>query len=266
MSPARLAAPIFAVVRAVPAAYVRCLREHDVAVDPARAREQHAGYVAALVAAGVEVLQLASDEALPDCCFVEDTAVVLGEHALVTCPGAPSRRGETGAIAAALASRRALQTMTGGATLDGGDVLRAGPLLWVGLSRRSNADGAAALARLAEQEGLEVRGVPLAAGLHLKSAVTLVDERTVVLHAGAVDPAGFLAAGLEVIAVDEPAGANVLALGARVLVSAAAPATADRLARRGVDVHVVDVSEFHKGDGALTCLSLRLAAPGTWCA
>lgn len=266
MASARLHAPTFALVRGVSDAYERCLRPGDVTLDVPLAREQHARYVAALVAAGVEVRRLAPDEAHPDACFVEDTAVILGARALLTRPGAPSRRGECEAIATALAARCEWTVMREPAVLDGGDVLRAGAVLFVGLSGRTDAAGAAVLAGLAARDGLEVRTLPVTAGLHLKSAVTLVDERTVVLHAGAIDPGPFTAAGLDVLAVDEPAGGNVLALGRRVLVSAAAPATAARLAARGLDVVRVDVSEFHKGDGALTCLSLRAPPPGAWCA
>jgi dimethylargininase len=257
--------PVLALVRRVADAFTRCLRTGPDAPDPDRAREQHAGYVAALVAAGVEVVTLAAGDD-PDGCFVEDTAVILDGRALISRPGAPARRGECGPVAAALAGRVATTTMPAPAVLDGGDVLRVGPRLLVGLSLRSDAAGARVLAEFAAPAGLEVVTLPLAAGLHLKSAVTLVDERTAVVCPGAVDPAPLRAAGLELLAVDEPAGGNVLALGRRVLVSASAPRTADVLARRGVEVATVDVSEFHRADGALTCLSLRVPPAGGWCA
>lgn len=259
-------APHTAIVRDVPDAYLHCLRSGELPLDVARARLQHRDYVAALAAAGVEVLRLAADEAHPDACFIEDTAVILGAHALISRPGAPSRRGECGPVAAALRARCELHTMAAPAILDGGDVLRAGPLLFVGLSQRTDAAGARSLAAVAAREGLELRTVPVAAGLHLKSAVTLIDEHTLVLHDGALDPAPFTAAGLDLLRVSEPAGGNVLALGPRLLVSADAPATAALLIGRGYEVVSLDVSEFHRGDGALTCLSLRLPAPGTWCA
>ncbi len=259
-------APILAIVRDVPASFHRCLRTSDLPIDVDRARAQHHGYVAALIAAGVEVLRLPADEAHPDACFIEDTAVVLGAHALITHPGAPSRRGEVGPVADALARHRTLQPMHAPAILDGGDVLRAGPLLFVGLSSRSDHAGARALAELAAREQLEVRTLDVAAGLHLKSAVTLVDPHTLILHNNTLDPAPFLAAGLDILRVDEPAGGNVLALGPHLLVSADAPATAALLAGRGHALTVLELGEFHRADGALTCLSLRLPAPGTWCA
>lgn len=259
-------APHTAIVRAVPDAYARCLRTGDHAIDVDRARAQHREYVAALTAAGIAVVRVPTDEAHPDACFIEDTAVVLAEHALVTRPGAPSRRGEVAPVAAVLTHHRTLHTLDAQGTLDGGDVLRVGPRLFVGLSSRSDLAGAAALARVAAHEQLEVITLPVAAGLHLKSAVTLVDEHTLVLHTGALDPAPFIDLGLAVLHTSEPAGGNVLALGTRLLVSADAPATAALLRARGHAVLTLDVSEFHRGDGALTCLSLRLPPPAAWCA
>ncbi len=259
-------APLTAIVRDVPDAYLRCLRTDPGPIDIDRARAQHRGMMVALIDHGVGVRRLPADEAHPDACFIEDTAVVLGAHALITRLGAPSRRGEVGPVAADLATQRTLCSMEAPAILDGGDVLRVGPLLFVGLSSRSDLAGARVLAELAAREAIEVRTIPVAAGLHLKSAVTLVDEHTLILHEGALDPAPFLAAGLDVLRVSEPAGGNVLALGPRLLVSADAPATAALLIARGHAVTSVDVSEFHRGDGALTCLSLRIPPPGAWCA
>lgn len=260
------AAPTLAIVRDVPDSFTACLRCTPAAIDVDRARAQHRSYVAALVAAGLDVLRLPTDEAHPDACFIEDTAVVLGAHALVTHPGAPSRRGEVEPVADALAPRRTLHRMHAPATLDGGDVLRVGPLLFVGLSARSNPAGARELAELAARESLELRTLDVAAGLHLKSAVTLVDPHTLVLHQGTLDPAPFLAADLDVLRVDEPAGGNILALGPHLLVSADAPNTAALLTARGHAITILELGEFHRADGALTCLSLRLPAPGTWCA
>lgn len=253
-------------MRAIPDAFTAALRTRDVPLDPARARDQHLAYVAALAATGCEIVWLDADESCPDCCFVEDTAVVLGRHAALTVPGAPSRRDEVEPVGLALSRWCAVHPMSAPATLDGGDVMRAADLLFVGLSERTNAAGAAFLAQVAAYEGLRVVTVPLGAGLHLKSAVTLADARAVLVLGGAVDPAPFAAAGLEILPVAEPVGGNVLHLGDRVLVSADAPDTAARLRDRGLDVRVLDVSELHKADGALTCLSVRIPRRGTWCA
>jgi len=261
-----LAAPARAFVRGVPASYARCLRREPVPVDPARARSQVGEYARLLRAAGVAVEELPADEACPDSCFIEDTAVILdAKTAFVTRPGALSRRPEVAPVALALGRVLWLVALEGEGTLDGGDVLRLGDTLLVGLSERTDEAGAAALGGAARRVGLEVVTVPVGEGLHLKSVVTLVAPGCVVAHESApLDALRRL--GARVIEVDEPAGANVLALGRVVLVSTAAPGTRARLEREGVEVRAIDVTELHKGDGALTCLSLRVPAPGCWCA
>lgn len=262
---ASFASPVRAWVRAVPDSLPACLRSNDLPIDVARARAQHAAYAAALVEAGIAVETLPAEYSCPDCVYIEDTAVLLGPVALLTVPGAPARRPELAAVAEALARALPTRTMALPATLDGGDVLRAGSTLFVGLSGRTNEAGLRALAALAEPLGLALRPVPVSAGLHLKSAVTLVDPETVVIVRDQLDPAPFVEADLRALLVTEPFGGNVLALGDRVLVSADAPRTADRLAARGLRVVSLDVSELHKGDGALTCLSLRQPPAGAWC-
>lgn len=263
------ALPELVIARHVAASYADCLRtDQNARIDVAAARAQHAGYLAALGELGVAVEVLAADEACPDSCFVEDTAVVLGAHALATRPGAPSRRAEVAAVAGALAQHRVVHAMEAPATLDGGDVLRAGDHLFVGISTRTNREGVEALARVAALEHLTVVPIEVRGGLHLKSACTLAGPALVVYDATVIDAAAlstFRAAGLEGLEADEAVGANVLVLGGAVLVSTAAPRTAARLAARGLDVRTVDVGELHKGDGALTCLSLRIAGAGSWC-
>jgi dimethylargininase len=267
---ATFAAPARVLVRDVSDGYADCLREDRRApIDVATARAQHARYVAIVRELGIEVETIVADSACADCAFVEDTAVIAGRNALLTCPGAPSRRAEVAPVGDALARTIAVHRMALPATLDGGDVLRAGMRLFVGLSSRTNRAGVDALARVAALEGVDVVAIEVRGGLHLKSACTLVSAQQLVFAAETMrdeDLAVFRAAGLDCVATDENAGANVLALGSVVLVSAAAPRTAAKLAASGVDVRTIDVGEFHKGDGALTCLSLRVAPPGSWCA
>ena len=260
------AAPEGALLRGIPDSYPLCLRENTLPIDVALARVQHAAYAAALEDAGIAVATLAAEASCPDCVFIEDIAAILGARAVLTRPGASARRPECLAVAEALAGELELHSMAAPATLDGGDVLRVGDTLYVGLSGRTNAAGFVFLAGVAAAEGIHAVPVPLAAGLHLKSASSLVSPELVVLEVGPLDPALFRAAGVEVLVIDEAHAGNVLALGSRVLVSAAAPKLADLLTRRGLDVVALDLSELHKGDGALTCLSLRIPAPGTWCA
>ena len=267
---APFAVPARVVARSLSARYPNCLRsETSARIDVARARAQHDAYIAAVRALGVRVDVLPTDDDCPDACFIEDTAVITGARALATRPGAPSRRAEVAPVAEELARDLAVHRMEAPATLDGGDVLRIGSRLFVGLSSRTNAGGVEALARVAVQDGLEVIPVTVRDGLHLKSACSLASGSLLVLDPRVMreqDSALFRVTGVALLNAAEPAGANVLALGDAVLVSAAAPGTAEALRRRGLDVRVVDVSEFHKGDGALTCLSLRVPSAGCWCA
>jgi len=243
-----------AIVRSVPRSYDRCLREVDCSIDVEVARRQHEAYVEAIRGAGWRVVSLAPLDDAPDSVFVEDPVVVLDRHAVVANVGAPSRRGEAKSIAPSL-SQRVVVTMQPPATLDGGDVLRVGRTLFVGLSQRTNRAGFEVLAAIARAEGLDPVAVPLGAGLHLKSACSPLGEG-VIGRFDRVDRGPFVARGVPTLDAPEPWGANVLDLGASVLVSAAAPETAQRIGDRA---RVVDVSEFHKGDGALTCLSIRMS-------
>ena len=264
-APHSFAPPEHVLVRAIAARYASCLRSDPVEIDVARARSQHAGYVAAIRALGIAVSEIDPDDDCPDACFVEDTAVITGRHAVLTRPGAEPRRAELPAVERALSRRLQVHRMTAPAMLDGGDVLRVGAHLFVGLSTRTNREGAAWLAEVARLDGLDVTALPVRGGLHLKSALSLATDRLLV-HAPEVsddlDP--LRAVGLTCLAAPEPAGANVLALGRATLVSADAPETARALEARGLTVQRVPLSEIHKGDGALTCLSLRLPRAGHW--
>ncbi|MCX4245629.1 dimethylarginine dimethylaminohydrolase family protein [Paraliomyxa miuraensis] len=229
------------------------------------AQRQHEDYVAALREAGIEIEVLAPEASLPDACFVEDAAVILSHDvAVLSRTGAPSRRDEVATLEPVLARRLTLHRLEAPATLDGGDVLRLGDRFLVGRSSRTNDAGIEQLRRFGEPLGLGVEAVDVAAGLHLKSACTALDDRTVVVDPDALDPAVLEALGLVVHRVPEPVGANVLALGDRVLVSADAEGTATQLEASGRVVVRVPLSEIHRGDGALSCLSLRLPPPGGW--
>ncbi len=265
-SPSDFAVPLRAWVRPVPDRFADALRAELVPLDLDCARTQHAAYVAALEAAGVEVVELPAMDAQPDSVFVEDPVVLMGDRVLEARSSAPSRAVEAFALARAIAGGGVVvELVEPGATLDGGDVLRFAGGMAVGLSRRSNPAGARSLATLAAADGLRVVPIAVARGLHLKSAVTLATPGLAVVDPSAVDPADVAALGLEVLEVDEPLGANVLCLGAHTLVSASAPRTAALLRARGLEVVELELSELHKADGALTCCSVRQAPPGRWC-
>lgn len=247
-----------AITRAVSRAMQRCELTHMArsAIDLALARTQHAAYERALRDAGCDVRQLPEQPELADSVFVEDTAVVLDEVAVLTRPGAMSRRGEIDSMAEALAPLRELLRIEAPATLDGGDVLRLDRVLHVGASSRSNAEGIAQLRRLVAPFGYRVEAVPLRGCLHLKSAVTRVAPDLLLVNPDWVDARRF--PGHRTLAVDqaEPFAANSVLIGNRLLYSASFPRTADRLRQAGVDVRTVAMSETEKAEGAMTCCSV----------
>jgi dimethylargininase len=226
-------------------------------VDVQLAIRQHHDYRQLLSRLGCRVRSLAAEDELPDAVFVEDTAIVLDELAVMTRPGAASRRPEVESIATVL---REYRTVVHGidppGTIDGGDVLRLGRAVHVGQSSRSNTEAIAQLRALLQPFGYSVSGVRTRECLHLKSAVTQLDDETVLLQPAWVDRAAF--ANMRLIEVDprEPHAANVVRVGEALLMPASFPHTHRRLLDAGFDVHAVDVSELQKAEGAVTCCSL----------
>lgn len=233
-------------------------------IDLERARAQHHVYLAALAEAGCRVEVLPEEPDYPDAVFVEDTAVVVDELAVLTVPGAPSRRGETATIGAALRRFQPLAELVPPATLDGGDVLLLGRQLYVGLSSRSNRAGVEQLRQHLAPFGYTVEGIELGACLHLKTAVTEVLPGVLLLNPDWVAPALF--PDHEVVAVDpaEPFAANVLRIGHTLIYPQAFPRTAARLrstlagqlAANAVRLIEVAADELAKAEGAVTCCSL----------
>jgi dimethylargininase len=251
-----------ALMRGVPPTLALCeltFREREP-IDLDRAVAQHAAYADLVRSLGLEVVELPADPALPDCCFVEDTAVVLDEVALLTMPGAPSRRGEVPAVEEALARFRPLERTRLPATLEGGDVLRVGHRIFVGRSERTNEAGIARLAAVAEPLGYRVLPVTVTGCLHLKSAVTALDDERLLANPAWLDPSPFAGLGIVAVDPDEPGAANVLRVGGAVVAHAGFPRTADRLDELGYTVRPLDVSEFIKAEAALTCKSLLFRA------
>jgi dimethylargininase len=230
-----------------------------VAIDPARAQRQHREYVAALQALGCDLEWLPSLPEQPDGVFVEDTAVLLPEVAVVTRPGAAARRGETPSVAAALAPHGTVVSIAAPGSLEGGDVLRIGRTLYVGASARTNAAGIAQLAAALDPFGYRVQTVALAGCLHLKSACTFIPPDVLLVNPAWVEPRIFAARVVIAVAAGESYGANTLTIGTTTLVSSSYPKTRRRLEEAGVVTRVLDISELHKAEAALTCMSLLLA-------
>ena len=225
-------------------------------IDIALAAAQHRAYQDALSALGCRVIALPAEAALPDSVFVEDIAIVLDEFAIMTRPGAQSRRAESASIAAALAHYRELRAIEAPGTLDGGDVLRIGRTLYVGQSRRSNASGISQLRDLSAEFGYTVRAVPITGCLHLKSSVTQVADDMLLLQPEWVERAVFNEFRIIEIDPDEPHAANAVRVGEGLLYPSCFARTLRRLHDAGIHVITVDVSELQKAEGAVTCCSL----------
>jgi len=225
-------------------------------IDPERARQQHQSYEDLLRALGVVVHSLPAEPHLPDAVFVEDAAIVLDECAILPHMGALSRRPEVESLGAALAPFRRLARLQPPGRLDGGDVLRLGRSLYVGLSSRTDRGGLDSLRGVAEPLGYDVHAVPVHGCLHLKSAVTDLGGDTLLVNPAWVDRSRFGAVALLAVPPEEPHAANVLRVGDAIVASACFPRTLDLLRRRGLTVHAVDNSELLKAEGGLTCTSL----------
>jgi len=227
------------------------------APDVALMLQQHDACLQTLASLGVAITVLDADPRFPDGCFVEDCAVVIPQCAVITRPGAPSRRGEVGAIEAELAAHRDLEHIEAPGCVDGGDVIVADQRVVIGLSQRTNADGARQLARILEAHGLTVRTIPVAGGLHLKTDVSYL-SRNVCLLTSAYADRPELADFDRIVVTDEDAySANCVCRGDHVLAPAGFSRTSEALAHTGFTVHELDMSEFRKMDGGLSCLTLR---------
>ena len=225
-------------------------------IDISTARAQHHAYEQLLASLGCDVRRVAPAPEHPDAVFIEDTAVVFDELAVITRPGAESRRDETLAVEAALGALRAVTRINAPGTLDGGDVLTVGRSVFVGRTGRTNDEGIAQLRAALAPHGYAVHGVDITGCLHLKTAVTAVDDATVLLNPEWVNPVVF--ARFRVVEVDalEPMGANVLRIGEQLVYGASYPRTQVRLAQLGYALATVDASELAKAEGAVTCCSL----------
>lgn len=223
-------------------------------VDVDRAMRQHEGYVEALTAHGWLVRPVEPADDCPDSVFIEDTLVVCGDLAVLTRPGAPTRVGELPGAAAAVAElglRMAAIEAPG--TLDGGDVLQVGPTVYIGRGGRTDAEGIRQLGAHLAPLGRTVVAIALQRVLHLKSAVSAIPDGTVLTYGDLVDIEPFPIT----LAVPEEPGAHVVPLGGTdVLIAASAPATAALLSARGLTPIVVDISEFERLEGCVTCLSV----------
>jgi dimethylargininase len=230
-----------------------------VPLDHALAVRQHAAYCQTLRDCGATVRTLDVNRGLPDSTFIEDTAVVLDEVAVLASMAAPGRRDEPAGVEAELRNYRPLCRIEPPATLEGGDVLRVGRVLLVGMSARTDAAGAAALEAIVRPHGYRVVAVPVRGCLHLKTACTALPDGTLLMNPAWVDVPSLRGFGMVRVPDGEPWAANTLPVGGAVCLPAGHDRTADLLSHRGFDVRVVEISELAKAEGGVTCLSLWVA-------
>ncbi|GAB4568257.1 MAG: hydrolase [Anaerolineales bacterium] len=225
-------------------------------IDLTLARAQHDAYVRTLAELGCQVIELPEEPDLPDSVFVEDTAFILPEVAVITRPGADSRKPEVESIIPALSSYRPLIHVTEPASVDGGDVLVVGRQIFIGMSTRSNPESVAQLNALLNNYGYTVCGVEMTDCLHLKTAVTRVDDKTLLINKNWVDSANF--PGFDLIEIDasEPFAANCLPVRGKIIYPTTFPKTRKRLEEKGYSIAPVNLSELAKAEGAVTCCSL----------
>ena len=218
---------------------------------------QHQAYIDKLDSLGLELVVLESLPGYPDAYFVEDTAVITPEIAVITIPGAPARRGEAPAIESAIRKRRPIAHIQAPGTVDGGDVLQDGSHFFIGISERTNPDGAEQLASILAKYGYTCTKVPLSAGLHLKSSVNAVGENTLLITQDFASQDYFKEYNLILLRTEENYAANTLLINNHLLIPAGFPTVYRKLERLGMEISEMDVSEIRKMDGGLTCLSLR---------
>lgn len=252
---------LVALTRPPTSALARCELTHleRVPIDVTLARAQHEAYADLLAMLGARVVSLPEQPDLPDAVFVEDTAVVLDEIAVLARPGAASRQAEVDAIEPALAPYRAVRRIEAPGTLDGGDVLGVGRILYVGRSTRTNDAGIAQLTRVVERYGYRVRTVQVSGCLHLKSACSHIGDGTVLVNGSWIDTAALADAALLEVDRAEPHAANAVLVNDAILMAGDAPRTTDLVRSSGRRVVTVDLSELRKAEAAGTCMSLLFA-------
>lgn len=222
------------------------------------ALQQHTNYIKALEHCGVTVMVLPADEAYPDSCFVEDPAVLTPHCAIITQPGADSRKGEINAITNAVAEfYPAIEHINSPGTLDGGDVMMVGNHFYIGLSARTNLHGANQLISLLEKHGMTGSSINMSEMLHLKTGLSYLENNHLIACGEFILKTEFKNFKLMPVDNDESYAANCIWVNDKVVIPAGFPNTQSMIERAGFQVLTVDVSEFQKLDGGLSCLSLR---------
>jgi dimethylargininase len=246
----------FAIVRPVPESYDHCVRTNKEKIDVELAKQQHKDYCRCLERLGLKLIWAKGDNALPDSCFVEDTAVIVDGKAVICNMSVKSRAPEVTEVAKVLAEQKEIHCIKPPATIDGGDVLNVEERVYIGLSKRTNSDAIDQIRQILKGTGLNVIPVSLRNVLHLKSACTYLENNCVILSEGNFDTR--LLSNLRKIIVPkgEEYAADCLAINGTILMAKGHPKTKRLIESEGFQVEELEVSEFKKGEGALTCLSI----------
>jgi len=249
-----------AIVRAVPTSIDAGITSADLGKpDYEKAREQHGGYVGALERCGLKVTVLDADERYPDSVFIEDTAVVTERCAIITNPGAEQRRGEVREVEEVLYGLCVnIERIVSLGTLDGGDVLQVGDQFYIGLTRRTNREGAGQLAKILRGHGFGASFVGVRRFLHLKTGVSYLGGKDLLVAGELVARDEFDGFDKIVVSPEEQSCANCIRVNGHVLVPAGCEKTTEKISGRGYEIIELKMSEFQKLDGGLSCLSLRL--------
>jgi dimethylargininase len=248
----------FAIVRDVPESFRQCVSTYNTSddIDTDRAILQHQLYCNTLSSLGLNLIRLDADDSLPDCCFTEDTVLIIDDLAIITNPGIQSRVAETVALEKTLSLFKDVSRISLPGTLDGGDVLKIEKTLYIGISSRTNAEGMRQVASVLEPRGYWIKPVEIRNTLHLKSVCTYLGNGLIILAEGYFDVNIF--SGFEKIIVpkEEEYCANCLVVHKRVIIPKGFPITKALIEEKGLPVIELEMSEFRKADGALTCLSV----------
>jgi len=246
----------YAAVRSVPNSYDRCVRANVEKIDVRLARRQHKEYCDALEKLGVKLVWIDRDDTLPDSCFVEDTAVIFEEKAVISNMSVPSRAKETLKVAGVIEEFKATHYIKSPAFIDGGDVVKMENIVLVGLSARTNSPAIMQLKRILKDSQLRIVSVKVQNVLHLKSACTYVGNNYVLLSRGHFDDAVLQGFRKIIVPREEEYAADCLSVNGVVFVAKGYRRTKKLVEREGFEVEELEMTEFRKGEGALTCLSI----------
>jgi dimethylargininase len=249
-----------ALVRGIPDTFDDCIKPpgSPQPIDLPLARRQHEAYCAGLRRVGLRLVEIEADERFPDCVFIEDTAIVAGDCAVMCRFGVESRRGEEDAVEPVLGRHKRVCRIGASATIEGGDVMRIGSTLYVGVTSRTDIHGVRRLANILRESDFGVQPVETHGVFHLKSAVTYLGDGYIALSRGCFDESVFSRYKKIEVPPGESYATNCLAVNGTVFVSAGFPATRDLIEAEGFHVSEVEASEFKKAGGSLTCLSILL--------